>query len=889
MNSTLYYYSKKMLPLVLVLLWGNTIAQERPGRPGGNSDRREQMKIGRFYGKVVDEDGKGIGFAAIQLFGQEFDRETKTLKEVLIAGQITEDNGDFSLEKLPIFGDFTLKVSILGYADFEKQVTFGMKRPERGQGKPSAGQGRPGGGAYRGGGGFNPGAMDKFDVDLGNIVMATDAETLDEIVVKGEATNVKLALDRKIFRVDKDASATGGTAEDALRNVPSLNVDVDGNLTLRNASPQLFVDGRPTTLTLDQISADEIENVEVITNPSAKFDASGGQAGIVNIVLKKERRIGYNGNVRGGFDTQGGGNFSGSLNLREGKVNAFIGGNFFGRVRNGENETDRQNLFGTPLTNVLQTGENRGGGFFASARAGLDWFVDNRNTLTFEGNIRRGKFTSEDQLTTTTDSLFDSGIIVGEQIRDTDGERQFTAYSGAVLFKHLFPKKGKFITADARISAFTFDNLTDFTTAFDSGISTLERQEGGGASSFITFQTDYEEPVGSNGKVELGARAAFRIYDNSNSSLFFDEEEGSFVRVPTFADEYEFNDDVLAAYATYSQDFDKWSYQFGLRAESSRYTGTLPESQQTFENDFPISLFPSAFVTRKINDKDNLQLSYSRRINRPNFFTLIPFTDFTDSLNLRRGNPDLTPEFTNSFELTYQNIFEKGDNILISAYYKSASDLITTYQFSEFDPGLQREVIIQTFENSNNSYAYGMEFTTRNTFAKIFTLVSNLNLYNARVDASNIQEGLVNDQFTWFLKENLQVKIPKGFTLQINGQYQSRTAFDINSNTGRFRGFRRQSTNTAQGYTIPVWFVDVSIRKSIMKRKGTITASMSDVFGTRQTGAFADTEFFIQETWRLRQPQVVRVNFFYRFGKADTSIFKRKNTNSGSDGGELMN
>ncbi|MEM9681090.1 MAG: outer membrane beta-barrel family protein, partial [Bacteroidota bacterium] len=291
----------------------------------------------------------------------------------------------------------------------------------------------------------------------------------------------------------------------------------------------------------------------------------------------------------------------------------------------------------------------------------------------------------------------------------------------------------------------------------------------------------------------------------------------------------------------------------------------------------------------KINEKDNLQLSYSRRINRPNFFTLIPFTDFTDSLNLRRGNPDLTPEFTNSYELTYQNIFEKGDNVLISAYYKSASDLITTYQFSEFDPSLQREVIIQTFENSNNSYAYGMEFTTRNTFAKIFTLVSNLNVYNARVDASNIQEGLINDQFTWFLKENLQVSLPKGFTLQINGQYQSRTAFDINSNQGRFRGFRRQATNTAQGYTIPVWFVDVSIRKSIMKRKGTITASMSDVFGTRQTGAFADTEFFIQETWRLRQPQVVRVNFFYRFGKADASLFKRKNTNSGSDGGELMN
>ena len=895
MNST-FYQPKAILPtgymLLFLLLLGSLAlqAQDKQGQPGKmNPERmkemRAKMSIGHFYGKVVDEDGKGIGYAAIQLFGKRFNRETKQMEESLISGQITEDNGDFSMKELPIVGNFTLKISILGYSDYEQEVTFGVERPKGGPG------GRPsGGGGYPGGGGFNPAAMaGKYDVDLGNIVMKTDAETLEEIVVKGEATNVKLALDRKIFRVDKDASATGGTAEDALRNVPSLNVDIDGNLTLRNASPQLFVDGRPTTLSLDQISAEEIETVEVITNPSAKFDASGGQAGIVNIVLKKERRLGYNGNARAGFDSYGGGNASANINLREGKVNFFLGGNLFVRQRNGTSETLRENFFSDTITNVLQAGENAGGGYFASGRMGLDWFVDNRNSFTFEGNIRRGQFTSDDELMTTTDTLLSDRSPRSESTRFTDGERAFTSYSGAVLYKHLFPKKGKEITADVSFNTFTMDNFTNFRTDFDTGIQTEERQNGGGSSDFITLQTDYVEPIGENGKIELGARGAFRFYNNSNANLVFDPEENVFVRIPTFADEYEFEDNVLAAYVTYSQDFEDWGYQVGLRAESSSYTGTLPETQQTFENDYPISLFPSVFVTRKLNDKDNLQFSYSRRINRPSFFNLIPFTDFSDSLNLRRGNPNLLPEFTNSYELTYQNIFEKGDNILISAYYKQASDLITTYQFIEFDPALLEDLVITSFANSDNSYAYGLEFTSRNSFAKIFTLTSNLNLYNSRVDASNIDPDLVNSQFTWFLKENLQINIPKVFTLQIDGQYQSRTAFSPSNDSGRFRGWRRRATNTAQGYTIPVWFVNVSVRKSIMKRKATITASLNDVFRSRRTGSFSETLTFIQDAWRLRNPQMLRVNFSYRFGKPDTSLFKRKNMKRNSAGSELMN
>ena len=878
-NSTIFF--------IFLFLFTQISLHAQPGNWGGG--KGASKKNGRFYGKIVDEKGKGVGFAAVQLYGQKFDRSSQSMKDTLLAGQITEENGDFSLEKLPIRGDFTLKVSFLGYADIEQTVTFGIpaRKPGEGGGRPK-GEGSSSGNRggdwrqYSGNGG-------NLDKDLGNIVLATASSTLDEVVVTGEASNVTLALDRKIFRVDKDASAAGGTAEDALRNVPSLSIDIDGNLTLRNAAPQLFVDGRPTTLSLDQIPADAIETVEVITNPSAKYDASGGQAGIVNIVMKKDRRIGYNGNIRVGVDTRRGYNGGGNFNIREGKVNLFGSGFYFNRRSFSESETDRQNLIGNPPTNVLQTSDGLRNGNFGRFRGGIDWFMDNRNTLTFSGSLTRGQFDPEQDIKIFTDSLFSDRTSSSQALRNSEVSRGFRNVGGSILFKHLFAKEGKELTADINYNRVTYSGENSFNTLFLGSNTDLdELQISDGSTRFITSQLDYEEPVGDGMKIELGARAALRTNNNSNESFFEDPSTGELVRATNFADLYNFDDLVLAAYGTFSQEFDSWGYQVGLRAESSQYTGELPESNAVFENDYPISLFPSIFVTKKLNENDNIQLSYSRRINRPNFFQLMPFTDFTDSLNLRRGNPDLLPEFVNSFEITYQNIFEKGDNVLISAYVKQASDLITAYQFAEFSPDLQQDLIIRTYANSNSSIAYGMEFTIKNTFFKKVELTSNINLYNSRVDASNVEEGLINDQFTWFLKENLQIRLPAAFTLQINGEYRSRAAFTPSDGGGRFGGWRGGPTNTAQGYTLANWFVDVSVRKSILKRKGSITFSIRDIFRSRETGTFTQSDFFIQDTWRIRDPQVARLNFSYRFGKTDTSLFKRKNNNQSSSGMDMM-
>ncbi|HMQ63389.1 MAG TPA: outer membrane beta-barrel family protein [Flavilitoribacter sp.] len=836
------------------------------GRTGGGA----QMNNGHFYGKVVDENNKGVAYASVALYKMQFDTLSKSMKETLITGQVTEDNGDFSLENLPAFGEFTLKISYLGYADMEQKVSFGLQPPGKG-GKVD----------------FQNMAS-KLDKDLGNIKLVLSSAVLETVTVTAEAATTTLALDKKVYRVDKDASAAGGTAQDALKNVPSLSVDLDGNVSLRNGSPQIFIDGRPSTLTLDQIAADAIESVEVITNPSAKYDASGGQSGIVNIVLKKDRRIGYNGNVRTGVTSRGGFNFGGDVNARQGKVNAFVSANLNSMRGISQSRTDRQNLFGDPLTNVLQTSDNQMSGYFANVRAGIDWFMDNRNTITFAGSLNRGHFSPEDELNITTDSIFQDRTVTSQAVRTTNNDRNFRNLGVSVLFKHLFPKSGHEWTADLNYNQVRFEGEGNFNTRYlESGYESLQRQIGNGYGNFMTIQSDYVNPLSEHIKLETGVRASFRTNTNDNTSLIYNPDDEQWVALPSFADHYEFVDQVYAAYASLSHQFTNWGYQVGLRAESSRYTGELPDSGSKFKNDYPLSLFPSLFITRKLNDEDNIQFSYTRRINRPNFFQLMPFTDFSDSLNLQRGNPDLRPEFTNSFELSYQNIFAKGHNLLVSVYYKQATDLITRYQFTEYNPDLDRTVVVASYTNSQNSIAYGAEVTLKNNIADKIDLTTNFNLYNSKVDASNVENGLVNERVSWFVKENIQIKLPASFSLQLSGEYRSRAGFTpVSSDRFQWHG---GPTNTAQGYTLDNWFVDAALKKDLLNRKASLTLNIQDIFRTRRSGTYTASDIFIQDTWRVRDPQTVRLNFSYRFGKMDATLFKRKNMSTSSQGSDMMN
>ncbi len=880
--------------ICLILFAPQLTAQNWPGAPGGGAPGAGkggpgQMNIGRFYGKVIDENKKGVGYATVELYAMSFDTVSKTMKEKLITGQITEENGDFNLEKLPIVGEFNLKISFIGYTEISQKVSFGITPPAGGKpGGAPGGGGMPGGG-MPGGGGFPMGGGN-FEKDLGNIKLSAEAQTLSEVTVTAQASQTTLALDKKVYRVDKDASTAGGNAQDALRNVPSLSVDLDGNVSLRNGAPQIFVDGRPTTLSLDQISADAIETVEVITNPSAKFDAGGGTAGIINIILKKEKRLGYNGNVRAGTDTRTGYNAGGDVNARAEKTNLFIGGNFNRNKGYSYGDTYRDNFASSlsPRVYSTQSVDNTMEGYFANARAGFDWFMDNRNTLTLSGSLTRGHFEPFDELTVKADTFSaDNNILnYSSYVRESNQDRNFRNLGSSVQFKHLFPKEGAEWTADVNYNRTKFFGESNFQTVYEGGVTSIERQKGDGSGSFITVQTDFVNPLNKQMKIEGGLRGSMRENTSDNGNFYTDRTTGQEVQVTSLADHFKFNDDVYAAYGQFSHQMPSWGYQIGLRAESSVYKGALTDRDSSFKIGYPLSLFPSLYLTKKLNDEDNLQFAYTRRINRPNFFQTMPFTDFSDSLNLRRGNPQLRPEFMNSLELSYQNIFSKGHNLLVSVYYKRASNLITSYLTTEFNEDLGREVVVTTYANSNSSQAYGAEATLKNSLFNMLDLTTNVNVYQSTVDATNVESGLKIERLSWFVKEILQLKLPLGFTVQLSGEYRSKASFTPDS--GNRMPWMPGPTNTAQGYSLDNWFIDASIRKEVLNKKGTLTLNVNDIFKTRRNGAYTESTYFIQEQYRYRDAQIFRLNFSYRFGKMDASLFKRKNMRMNMQGNDMM-
>ena len=349
----------------------------RPGAGGGQA-----MNIGHFYGRIVDAaTNKGVEAVSIQLITSRMDTVTKKPKDVVIGGMLTSKNGEFSLDNLPVFGQYRLKVTAIGYKELEQKVAFKMNRPAAG--------------------GDMSQALNGVDVDLGNIKVEVDSKVLESVTVSASKPLMSMGIDRKIFNVEKNINSAGGTATDIMRNIPSLSVDIDGNVTLRNNAPQIFVDGRPSNLTLDQIPADAIQSVELITNPSAKFDASGGTAGILNIVLKKNRKTGYNGSLRAGIDQRGKFNLGGDINVRQGKINMFANANYGQRRSIATGETDRTTILGSSTTKLLQYDKSINDGYFAFGRAGFDYFINNRNTISFSGVAVNGQFKPE-----TTSDLF---------------------------------------------------------------------------------------------------------------------------------------------------------------------------------------------------------------------------------------------------------------------------------------------------------------------------------------------------------------------------------------------------------------------------------------------------------------------------------------------------
>lgn len=834
--------------------------------PGMN--RGGQQLTGRFYGRVVDANKKGIEAASVVLVQDRLDSVTKQRKEQVVGGMLTENNGDFSIENVPVMGRYKLRITGIGYKAYEQPVAF--ERPSR------SGNG-------------DPGAMlSALDKDLGNIELSIDDKLLSGVTVTASKPLLQMGIDRKVFNVERNITSAGGTAVDVMKNVPSVSVDIDGNVTLRNNAPQIFVDGRPTTLTLEQIPADAIESVEIITNPSAKYDASGGTAGILNIVLKKQKRVGYAGSVRTSIDSRARLGFGGDVNIRQDKVNFFASTHINQRKSLSEGLTKRTTYDKKTITS-RQADENTMEGMFGFGRAGVDYFINNRNTVTLSGMFMRGKMSPEAFSDIHLEEDFGNLDTTYDNKRFTNSTNNFRNVGSQFSFKHIFPKAGNEWTADVTYYKGKNDNFTtirtdNFRTAPDPmALGTYNQyQSGNGESETLVAQTDYVNPLTENSKLELGARASIRKMDNLTS---YD------IAGKTSATLYSNEDRIYAAYANFANRIRNFGYQVGLRAESSSNEGIL-NAKQPYKKEFPISLFPSVFLSQKLGEMDDLQLNYSRRINRPNFFQLFPFTDYSDSFNISRGNPDLDPEFTNSLELSYSRTFKNRDNFIASVYFKNTNDLITRFFYKEADTLLKRDIVVNTYINANRSYITGLELTSRNKLTKFWDVTTNANFFTSKIDLETEPD---SDQFlSYFLKLNNNFKLPKNFSMQVSADYTSKIISSPGGGGGwsgrgggHGGGMWGGSSSAAQGYIRPNYGVDAAIRYDFLKNKtASLSLNVNDIFRTKKYDVHSESlPFFIQDSERRRDAQVFRLNFSWRFGKFDASLFKRKNNRTESDSG----
>ncbi|HEU4573520.1 MAG TPA: outer membrane beta-barrel family protein [Chitinophagaceae bacterium] len=860
---------RKLVPVLAILLITFSVNAQNPYQ-GGNRGGGRQIN-GRFYGKIVDSvSNKPIEFASVQLLQNRFDSVSRKRKEVVVAGMLTKANGEFSLENVPAFGQYKLKISVIGFKPYEQPVSFDLKMA-RGNSDPSA-------------------MLSAFDKDLGNIKLNLEEKVLSNVTVTSSKPLVQLGIDRKIFNVEKNIVSAGGTAVDVMRNVPSLNVDIDGNVTLRNNTPQLFVDGRPTIMTLDQIPADAIESVEIITNPSAKFDASGGTAGILNIVLKKNRKVGYNGNVRASVDSRGKVGGGADINVRQNKINVFASGNYFQRKSISNGTTNQLSKFTNPNTLLNQLDKSTMNGSFGFGRAGIDYFIDNRNTLSITGNIGKGTFDPN----TTSDLFIDTlgnPVTSSFSQRLSNSSREFKNMGSQLSYKHNFPKAGQELTADVTYNAGKNNSSNPIlTNYYDQQGGSLknsfsQNQLGSGTNKNLIIQSDYSNPLSDKAKLEMGVRAAIRSVDSKNDFYIYDPNSGDYVYNAILSSQYNSKDQVYAAYTTFTNQLKNFGYQVGLRVESSNYHGELPDKGQSFKINFPVSLFPSFFLSQKFKNDQQLQLNYTRRINRPNFWQLFPFTDYSDSLNISRGNPNLKPEFTNSFELSYEKTFQNRDNFIASIYYKNTNDLITRYQVADTNQFTGKPVLINTYINANSSYVTGLELISKNAITKWWDITSNFNLYTSKIKIDDPNQPNQDQFVSWFGKLSNNFKLPKNFSIQVSGNYQSKTILPPGGSAsnafGGGRGGFFGQPSASQGYVRANWGVDAAVRFDFLKNKtASLSLNVNDIFRTRLQDIHSESFYFIQDASRRRDPQVFRLNFNLRFGKFDASLFKRKNTRS---------
>lgn len=780
---------------------------------------------GKITGRLIDSKKKAVSYATVTLLRTD---------STVVNGDLSKEDGNFSIAPTG-FGNFILRINAIGLqTQFIKDISVSTGTPDK---------------------------------NLGNIVVSVGDNALKTVEVVGEKPLMQMTVDKKVFNVEKNTTATGGSAADVLQNVPSVSVDANGNVSLRGKTDvTILIDGKPATLlggdiqsALQSLPASSIENVEVITNPSAKYDAQG-LTGIINIVTKKDTRLGINGSITLGVGSNEKYNGSVGLNMRKGKWNVFLNSSYRFNHNDNKTITNRLNTDGSSSYNFEEDPRNFTG-FFNTAGATFDWNTHNSITLTQNVNVMDHAY-SDYSYYSTYNSV---GASTGLTTRLSSASGGPHSYSTALDYKHKFNKKDEELTVNTTYSSASYEREQEYNTIIYSSIGSgrygpiVETAPTKGSNGSINAQADFTNPLTKNGKLGLGFKSQFIWYQSKNNPLIDSPQRPPNIVDYSLLNDFTYHQQIHAAYINWNDQINKFTYQVGLRAEDAIYDAVNYTPQELkFSNNF-FSLFPSAFVSYQLPKQQSIYLNYSRRTNRPTFWNMLPFKDVSNPGIVQQGNPDLEPEFIHNIEFSYSKQTQRGDNIILSTYFQYTQNLIERISriITTDDTALRgfagRQYIMPM--NLASGITYGLEGTAHIQIIPIWDATLNFNVFQTRIKIGNIDpnvKAFVNDRggMSGIGKINTNLKLPGNFSFQINFQYESPKII-------------------AQGHMQETSWVDMAIRKTLWKNKINIVFNVSDVFDTRKYTSIYEVDNAYYESYvRARETRVANFSITYRFGKS---------------------
>ncbi|MEP3210304.1 MAG: TonB-dependent receptor [Maribacter sp.] len=809
---------KKLLPLTIFLIVFTTYAQ-RPQARGGQ--RPSPITI---TGTVLDQEtNEPLEYATLVL--QSLRDSTK------ITGGITNAEGKFAVETMP--GRYDVSVEYISFTSYQlKAQVF------------------------------------RSTTDLGTIKLAPDVAQLEGVEVIAEKTTVEIRLDKKIYNVGKDLTVSGGTVSDVLDNVPSVSVDVEGNVQLRgNDDVRILIDGKPSAITglnsteaLQQLPAESIEKVEVITSPSARYDAEGS-GGIINIVLRRSKLQGMNGALTANIGDPARFGLNGNLNYRTGDINIFTntGYNYRNSPGNTFNNTNFFDQDGNFTNSITEDGTRERLRKGINTNFGVEWYVNETASITQSIFIRSSDNSSE---TTNNFSQLDTDL------NGTSGFRFDAETEDDNTFQYSFNYDKKFNDSGHKLTyAFQYETSEEVEASliqqngFDSEtVRTAEDQRR------VFMQADYVLPIGENHQFELGYRGDFNRLETDYDVVFIQptiDELG----ITNPSNVLDFKETINAVYAQFGSKIKKFNYLAGLRYEATRLIINLVERSDFNRNNFD-GFFPTLNLNYEITEKQSLSLGYNRRLRRPRSFFLNPFPSRSSPTNLFQGNPNLTPSFSNQVDFGYLNRFEKV-TLNASIYFQRATDVITfitedTGEDTFFD-GQQVSILRRTPVNLAKNDRYGLEFTTSYRPNRNWNINGNFNMFNLITRGDFNGQNFDAENLSWFVRLNNKI------TLFENIDWQTRF-------------FYRGPRETAQSRSKGIASVSLAFSKDLLKEKASLALNVSDVFNSRKRISETFTPFFESDNESQFRVRSINLSFTYRFNQKKKRNGERRN---GGDDGEF--